>query len=227
MKIGILCAGDSELAPFLPMIDRRKVSEKAMLQIHEGTIEGIPVAALYSGVCKVNAAVAAQILIDSFGCGCIINSGTAGGMDESLRIFDTVVSTEAAYHDVAGDILTEFHPWLNSIWFRSDEKLIQLAEKAAGHRVFFGKTVTGEQFIADENRAAINEKFAPLTADMETAAIAHVCHLNRIPFIAVRTVTDTAEQSGIDTSKQNCEKASAVAAQIVREMLKDSPQNLT
>ena len=116
MKIGILCAGDSELAPFLPMIENRRISEKAMLQIHEGTIEGVPAAALYSGVCKVNAAVAAQILIDSFGGTHIINAGTAGGMDGRFRIFDTVVTAETAYHDVAEDILTEFHPWLNSIW---------------------------------------------------------------------------------------------------------------
>lgn len=32
MKIGILCAGDSELAPFLPMIEDCVTTEKAMLK---------------------------------------------------------------------------------------------------------------------------------------------------------------------------------------------------
>ena len=109
-KIGILCAGDDELAPFLPLLDRRSVRRQAMLTIHEGGIASVPAAALYSGVCKVNAAIAAQVLIDSCRVEAIINAGTAGGIDPSISIFDTVISTETAYHDVAEDILTEFHP---------------------------------------------------------------------------------------------------------------------
>ena len=60
-KIGILCAGDDELAPFLPLLDRRSVRRQAMLTIYEGWISSVPAAALYSGVCKVNAAIAAQV----------------------------------------------------------------------------------------------------------------------------------------------------------------------
>ena len=67
MKIGIICAAEKELAPFLPQIEAIKISEKAMLEFYEGQIHGTEVAAVVSGVCKVNAAVAAQILIDGFG----------------------------------------------------------------------------------------------------------------------------------------------------------------
>lgn len=35
MRVGIICAGDSELAPFLPIIDECKISEKAMLKFYE------------------------------------------------------------------------------------------------------------------------------------------------------------------------------------------------
>lgn len=113
MKIGILCAGDDELAPFLPLIKGCCVTEKAMLKFYTGRINGIDVAALFSGVCKVNAAIASQLLIDLFGVDAIINAGTAGGMAPDLDVFDTVISTEACYHDVAPDILTEFHPWMD------------------------------------------------------------------------------------------------------------------
>ena len=63
-KIGILCAGDSELAPFLPHLEHARTSEKALLKFYEGTLCGLPAVLLYSGVCKVNAAIAAQLLID-------------------------------------------------------------------------------------------------------------------------------------------------------------------
>ena len=66
MKIGILCAGDEELAPFLPLISNCKITEKAMLKFHAGQIDSVEVVALFSGVCKVNAAIAAQLLIDVF-----------------------------------------------------------------------------------------------------------------------------------------------------------------
>ena len=91
-KIGILCAGDAELEPFLPHIENGTVIRKAMLNCYDGEICGVPVTALYSGVCKVNAAIAAQVLIDFFQVGAIINAGTAGGMDERLQVFDTVIS---------------------------------------------------------------------------------------------------------------------------------------
>ena len=80
MKVGITCAGDEELAPFLPLINNCKITEKAMLKFYAGQIGGAEVVALFSGVCQVNAAIAAQLLIDVFHIDIIINSGTAGGM---------------------------------------------------------------------------------------------------------------------------------------------------
>lgn len=224
IKVGILCASDSELAPFLPHITDCVATQKAMLTFYQGKIAGVNVVALYSGVCKVNAAIAAQILIDAFGCGAIINAGTAGGMDAQLNLFDTVIASESAYHDVAEDILTDFHPWLDSIWFPSDEALLTLAREVMGslsasRRCFVGRVVTGEQFIADENRDAINAHFSPLSTDMETAAIAHVCHVNAVPFLAVRTITDTATYSGADTFEANCDRASALSADFVCKLL--------
>ena len=58
--------------------------------MHEGRLCGVEVVAVVCGVCKVNAAIASQLLIDDFAVGAILNSGTAGGMDPRLRILDTV-----------------------------------------------------------------------------------------------------------------------------------------
>ena len=226
MKVGIVCAGDVELEPFLPILNVCKVTERAMLRFYEGQVEGIKVVALFSGVCKVNAAIASQILIDLFGVNMIINSGTAGGMDPKLEIFDTVISTEVCYHDVAADILTEFHPGMKSIFFQADRVLIELTKVAVKKLrqegpVFWGRMVTGESFITDEGRQKINSEFTPLTVDMETASIAHVCYVNSIPFISIRCVTDTAAYSGIDNFEENCAKASMIAKDITVALLNE------
>lgn len=226
MKVGIVCASDEELAPFLPVIDNCKITERAMLRFYEGQIHGTAVVALFSGVCKVNAAIAAQILIDVFGVSVILNSGTAGGMNPGIEIFDTVISTEVCYHDVAKDVLTEFHPWMKTVFFQADCNLIELSKKAVGKlkpegSVFWGRMVTGEAFITDAGREKILEEFAPLTVDMETASIAHVCYVNTIPFLSIRCVTDTAKHSGTGYFEENCAKASMIAKNFTVALLEE------
>lgn len=229
-KIGILCAGDREAEPFFDLINVQKITKKAMLNFYEGIIGETKVIWLYSGVCKVNAAVAAQILIDGFQVDAIINAGTAGGMDPKVRLFDLVVTERVAYHDVAGHILTDFHPWMSDVFFRSDEGLVEAARicsrrpEFAGMRIHFGVTVTGEQFIADDKRDAINKKFTPLSVDMETAAVAHVAYVNRIPFLAIRAVTDTADHSGVDQFEINCAAAAKLSAEFVIRMIENELQ---
>ncbi len=224
MRIGIICASDTELEPFLPIIADCETETCAMLKFYCGKIGAKEVIALYSGVCKVNAAVAAQILIDRFAVDIIINSGTAGAMDEKLKIFDTVIVTEVAYHDVSSEILTEFHPFMPSVWFKSDEMLVNVARNVAenfkgDYKIYFGQAVTGESFINRSGRKRINKKFNPLIVDMETGSIAHVCFVNKVPFIVVRSVTDTPDESGIEHFEENCLRASENAKDITLKII--------
>lgn len=226
MKVGIVCASDDELAPFLDVIRDYKITEKAMLKFYEGQIYDLEVVAVFSGVCKVNAAIASQLLIDAFNVDCMINSGTAGGIDPKLEIFNTVISTEICYHDVASDILTEFHPWMRSVFFEADHELIERSKAAVNKihpavKVFWGRMVTGESFITQEGRKEINDEFAPLTVDMETAAIAHVCYVNNIPFISIRCITDTVKHSGIGNFEDNCARASVIAKDITLMLINE------
>lgn len=224
MKIGILCAGDREIQPFIPMIEDMHISEKAMLKIYEGRIEGVEVAALFSGVCRVNAAMAAQILIDSFGCDALINAGTAGGMAAEVGLLDVVVGAESVYHDVEVDVLAEFCSMEKLRVFRADGKMLSIARRAAAgfaRPVHFGRMATGEKFIADDGRDGINTSLAPLSVDMETAAVAQVCARCVVPFIAARAITDTAEHSGDGAFWENLEKASKISSEFVRQMLKE------
>ena len=219
---GILCASDTELEPFLKKMKIADTIEKAMLKFYMGTIEEAEVVAVYSGVCKVNAAIAAQLLIDQFQVDCIIHAGTAGGMSREVKLFDTIIGEYTLYHDVDPDILTDFHPWMESAEFPADQGLLErMKEQRAfsAYPIRFGKIVTGEQFIEEENRREINRKFAPLAVDMESASTAHVCYVNQIPFLAVRTITDTEDHMGIENFEKNCEKASEICAEVVTGLI--------
>ena len=85
MKIGIISADIDEITPILSEMEITRTLEKAMLKICEGTICGKEVVALYCGACKVNAALATQLLIDLFKVDAVLNVGVAGGMDPKGR----------------------------------------------------------------------------------------------------------------------------------------------
>ena len=225
MKIGILCASDEELAPFLPCIEGDAVVERAKLRFHCGRIGGADVVAVFSGVCKVNAAIAAQLLIERFGAELVLNAGTAGGMAPSLELLDTVISTEVVYHDVSPFILTQFHPWMETEFFRADEKLLDASHRAAealdpARRVIWGRMATGEAFIDSEGRADVSQRYSPLCVDMESAGVAHVCYAFDVPFLSIRSLSDTADHRGAENFEANSRAASEASRDVTLALIR-------
>ena len=113
---------------------------------------------------------------------------------------------------------------MSSVYFKADKHLIELSQKAVaklGYKAYWGRMVTGEAFIAEDGRQKINEEFAPLSVDMETAAIAHVCYVNQIPFIAIRSITDNAAHSGQGNFERNCVRAAEIAKDITVALLEE------
>jgi adenosylhomocysteine nucleosidase len=215
-KKGIVCAMERELIPFLNNIENSVVSKVAMLTFHEGTIENISVVAVYSGVGKVNSAIATQILIDKFEVECIIFSGIAGGLAADINTFDTVVCTKVVCHDTNNEIFTDYHPWMPEPCFYADDELIELAEAVVNsvpQKVYFGPTTTGEIYVNLESSEA-------LCIDMETIAVAHVCYVNFIPFIAIRSISDNSKEHGQEVINKNFDKASLHSYLFVVEMFK-------
>ena len=197
-KLGVITATEFELAPFLQKMTIIKTITKTKLQFHEGVYGEIPVVAAFCGVCKVNAAIAAQVMINTFEVDQIIMIGVAGAIDSSLKILDTIISKEIIYHDVADEVLTRYHPWMEHAYFTADQNLMHQVIKSNtdDETIMIGKMVTGEAFIDQDGRDAIIEKHNPQCVDMETAAVAHVCYVNEVPFLAIRSMSDTPHESG-------------------------------
>ncbi len=86
-------------------------------------------------------------------------------------------------------------------------------------KIFFGRIVTGEAFISNNGRTEIISKYHPLCVDMETASIAHVCYVNNVPFIAIRSITDTEDQCGVEVFEKNCVSASNNSINMVKKIL--------
>ncbi len=199
-KIGIISATEFELTPFLNKMTATQTTDKAMLKFREGFYGNIPVVAVFCGICKVNVAIGAQVLISKFDVNQMIMIGVAGAIDPALNILDTVIADQITYHDYAGTILTRFHPRLAQPFFIPNEDLRKkiVRSNEDDQSVLVGKMVTGEVFIEQDGREKIIENHHPKCVDMETASVAQVCYANDVPFAAIRSMSDTPHESGQD-----------------------------
>lgn len=201
--IGIIGAMQEEIKLLLEHMDNQQAERHAGLTYHRGTLYGRKVVVTQSGVGKVNAAVCTQALIDRFGADVVLFTGVAGAVDPELNIGDIVISSSSLQHDVdvtalgfkRGEI-----PYQAVSEYPSDEGLILLAQ-AAGEKVFpgrcrTGRVLSGDQFIAD--RAAVKglyEELGGACTEMEGASVAQVCHMNAIPHVIIRSMSDKADGS--------------------------------
>ena len=204
MKIGIIGAMQEEVAQIKNEMKDVKVSKKASMDFYEGKLEGKEVVVVQSGIGKVNAAVCTQILIDLFAVESVINTGIAGSLRNEINIGDIVVSTDALHHDVDA---REFGypkgqiPRLDVLSFEADKKMAEQAiescrEVNADIKVFAGRVVSGDQFIADsKTKQEIITTFDGYCTEMEGAAIAQTAYLNKIPFVIIRAISDKADNS--------------------------------
>lgn len=144
------------------------------------------------GMGKVNATVGCTEMIRRYKPDIIISMGCAGGNGEGIRIGDVIASKEEAYHDVyCGDKLAYGQMQGMPSRFVADSVLLKKALQLEA-KVVPGLIVTGDWFVdSKEKMRDIVRHFPDAKAvDMESAAIAQVCHLYQVPFISFRIVSD-------------------------------------
>ena len=230
MKVGIIGAMDVEVEEIINNMAEKKTEDVGHLHFVEGLIDKTPVVIVQSGVGKVNAGICAQTLILKYNVTCVINTGIAGGIAQELSVMDTVVSTDAMYHDFDA---TEFGykrnevPGMDTISFPADEKLIELAVRTyedglkngkLHKKIVKGRVATGDIFVNSSiKKSSIKGICNPVCVEMEGAAIAQACYLNKVPYVILRSISDLAE----NTTEVYLEKEAALEnAYIVMSMIK-------
>lgn len=227
MLIGLIGALDEEIALFLKKIKVEAVQVHAGIRFFKGRLSGKRVVVCKSGVGKVNAALATQILIDFFRVDAIIFSGVAGALSSELNIGDIVISTQTQQYDVdftAIGLPLGVIPFQETSVFEADPVLIQMAKRVSrGMRIktFAGKILSGDQFVANEEQAVFLQRFFDgLCVEAEGAATGQACFLNQIPFVVIRAISDYADSSA-PTDFSISVKMALRAQALVMAMLKE------
>lgn len=225
--IGVIGAMDEEIAQFLDWVGMTRDTVIAGITFRKGAWHGKEVVICKCGVGKVNAAVCTQLLIDRFGTTEIIFTGVAGALHPELSIGDIVISTHCMQHDMDATALGFAKgeiPFATESVFAADSRLVELARRAAEQlypgKTRIGKVLSGDQFVAD--REKVRELYQEMRGDcveMEGSAVAQVCHLNGVPFVILRSMSDRADGSAHVNFTEFTRLASERSAAIVERML--------
>jgi len=219
--IAIVAAMHEELSALLAqMPDERRV-HLAGRDFWVGHLEGQPVVAVLSRIGKVAAAITATVLLERFGVRAIVFTGVAGGLAPGVVVGDVVIATRLLQHDLdASPIFPKYEvPLTGHARFATDTAISDaLAEVAAtlladplqllgekvvedfelvAPRLHRGLIVSGDRFVstAAESDALRRDLPDALAVEMEGAAMAQACHDYGVPFAAMRTISDRADDA--------------------------------
>lgn len=228
--IGIIGAMDEEIIHLKEAMEVVATKSAVGLTFYVGRLTGRNVSLVIarSGIGKVNAAICAQVMVDLFAVDYIINTGVAGALVDTLKVGDILISIDAVQHDMDASALGDpvgTIPRMAESYFKADEEMVRLAQEAGaeiadGYTVVTGRVASGDQFIATkEAKERIRKTVKADCAEMEGAAIAHVCALNRIPFVIIRAISDSANDEAGMSFDKFCPIAAKRSADLVGQML--------
>jgi len=211
----ILSALAQEQQGLIEQLDGRRQVHRAGRDYWLGRLQGREVILALSRIGKVAAATTATTLIEAFDAQRIVFTGVAGGLGPAVHIGDLVVAENFVQHDMdASPLFPRFEvPLYGQRSFACDADLTARLVQACsgslgaydgtphGAQLHCGLIVSGDQFVSQERSAQRilgdlrDAGLEPLAVEMEGAAVAQVCHDYRIPFAAVRTISDRADET--------------------------------
>ena len=222
MKLGIIAAMTIEA-------DQIKA---AMADVKEEVISGITFVSGKLGKCdavvavcgigKVFAAMCTQTMILRYAPDCIINTGVGGTLTDKLGIGDLAVSTAVVQHDMDTSPLGDpvgLISGINVIEMAADagmvEKVCAICDQK-GIRHYCGTIASGDQFIASrEKKDWIVATFAGIACEMEGASVGQVCYVNRVPFVILRAISDSADGGACEDYPTFAKNAAKTSVSVV------------
>ena len=198
----IIAAMDSEIAPFLERATALSEPLQLGTAVHRtGLINGRKALFVRGGIGLVNAAGAATsalLLAAGDGAPLVLSVGSAGGLGGSVRVGDVVVGTDAVNADADARALgykrgqvpgmPASYPVPQALAAASIDGI---PARRKAQTVHHGLVVSTYAFVGQERAVVIKEHFAEvLAADMESSAIAQICHAHKAHFLAIRGISD-------------------------------------
>ena len=222
-RIAIVSAMHPELAAVLAWLPQKQKQTVAGREFVLGRWHGHEVVAVLSRIGKVAAATTATVLIERFDVQQVLFTGVAGGVAPNAQVGDVVVASAFVQHDMDASPLFPIYevPLYGRSHFATDAvltaELAQAAQTALAQgvldaadladmgmdkgqvnrtaQVHQGLILSGDRFVSTRLESQRLQQALPLAlaVEMEGAAVAQVCADYGVPFAAMRTISDRAD----------------------------------
>ncbi len=248
--LAILSALAEEQQGLLACLSQPVCLRRAGREVWRGQWQGHEVLLALSRIGKVAAATTATALIEGLGASRVVFTGVAGGIGPGVRVGDLVVATEFVQHDLdASPLFPRFEiPLYGRSRLACDPVLTALlsgASESAATRlagqfdqfsgparptVHAGLIASGDRFVSGAaelhglQQRLLAGGHVALAVEMEGAAVAQVCFDYGLPFAAVRTISDRADDAAhVDFPRFVRDVASPYAQAIMTAFLRLLP----
>ena len=232
--IGIIAAESKEMNEIKKLMKNIEEKDLFNLQFFTGIIEEAECVLVECGEGKVNAARTTQIMIDNFKIDKLVNVGSAGAINEDLNVKDVVIADKLVQYDFDISGLGYEKGEICNIgkYIYCDKTLVEQCKKAIenieneSYKVAIGTIATADSFCdKPEIAKMVRKEFNAECVEMEGAAVAQVCYLDKIPFLVIRGISDTPNGNNKIDFRKYLEIASKQSAKILQNLIKIDQKN--
>lgn len=220
--IGIIGAMEEEVTILKRKLNDMNEINIAHVKFYVGKLNHKEVVLTQSGIGKVNASISTTLLIEKFNPEVVINTGSAGALDQTLSIGDILVSNHVLYHDANATAFGYEYGQIPQMpkTYTTDPTLLKKTMHVLEQQQLNGKVgmiVSGDSFIgSSEQRQKIKQQFPEAMAvEMEATAIAQTCYQFKVPFIVTRVVSDLANGKADISFEEFLDKAALSSSETV------------
>lgn len=227
--IGIIAAMEEEMQEIKNKMISIEELKHNNVTFYIGKMANRDCVLVQSGVGKVNAARTTQLLIDKFDIKEIINVGSAGAIKEEINFGDIVIGKELVQHDFDITAFGHKRGYITDLGrtFYSDKMLVSRAYEVikeisnSEYNVYIGNIASGDIFFTNMSDAKdLIKEFNTDCVEMEGAAIAQVCYLEKMPFICIRSISDSPNGNNNIEFDKYLQMASKRCADFLEEFVK-------
>lgn len=200
--IALVSASKEEIEGITKNRTVTKVINDSKCEFIEGSILGVPLVSVISGWGKVNATRATTLLLSRYRIRKLIFLGAAGGVGRHKQ-GEVIIGSDFLYHDFNAHPIIKSHiyPYFdgknmlhNNTGFNADI-YNRLINSKMFKNVEYGVFATGDRIIylnshKDKIRGITGCK--DFVVDMESAAVAEVCHNGSVVYSIIRIISDNA-----------------------------------
>ena len=178
---------------------RMKIEQSLTLgpaRVFLGKWQGVDLLLVRSGVGGVRARQALAQVCDGHAVGLILSIGYAGGLDPDLTVGDLVIADKVFDHETGSAEKKRLRGEVISSALVNQAMTLSCPDDTVVYR---GGLLTVDQVVSDpDEKKQLGTRYPVLAVDMETTELVREADARNIPFLSIRSITDTADQELLD-----------------------------